>query len=226
MPPHGPGFSGSSHSHSVEFPEDTWNLYTQIDINRTTSLNVTRPSDTPFIFKPFVRRLDEDAVISSDVDQEMILIINFVSPVNIRKLMIIGAGPHTNHHPKALKCYVNQTNFDFGSLTTTRPGQEFELSLNELGTVEIVTKVHIFTNVNSLVLYFPSNYGNLRNTLIKYIGMQGDHTHYRREAVDTVYELLCTGQEDVMSGEGHEHSHSHSHSHGHNNINMNHDHTF
>ena len=54
--------------------------------------------------------------------------------------------------------------------------------------------------------------------------MQGDHTHYRREAVDTVYELLCTGQEDVMSGDGHEHSHSHSH--GHNNINMNHDHTF
>lgn len=28
--------------------------------------------------------------------------------------------------------------------------------------------------------------------------MVGEHTHYRREAVDTVYELLCTGQDIVQ----------------------------
>jgi hypothetical protein len=31
------------------------------------------------------------------------------------------------------------------------------------------------------------------STLLYDIGMQGDHTHYRREAVDTVYEMLCNG---------------------------------
>ena len=26
-------------------------------------------------------------------------------------------------------------------------------------------------------------------------GLQGEHTHFRREAVDTVYEVLCNGQD-------------------------------
>jgi hypothetical protein len=27
MPPHGPGQSGSTHSHNSEYPDDAWNLY-------------------------------------------------------------------------------------------------------------------------------------------------------------------------------------------------------
>jgi hypothetical protein len=46
-----------------------------------------------------------------------------------------------------------------------------------------------------------------------------DSFDYRREAVDTVYEVLCTGS-DIIQPEGshthsHEHSHDHSHSHEH-----------
>ena len=46
--------------------------------------------------------------------------------------------------------------------------------------------------------------------------MQGEHTHYRREDVtDTVFEVLCNGQ-DLAEGEGiHDHSHSHAHGHDH-----------
>jgi hypothetical protein len=43
--------------------------------------------------------------------------------------------------------------------------------------------------------YFPSNHGGEEITTIKYIGMQGEHTHYRREAVNAVYEVLCNGQD-------------------------------
>ena len=39
----------------------------------------------------------------------------------------------------------------------------------------------------------------LNNEMSRFsIGLQGEHTHYRREAVDTVYEVLCNGQDIVQ----------------------------
>ena len=160
-----------------------------------------------------MRRLEEDPSIISAADQEIIVLATFVSPVNIRRIMVVG-GTSAEHHPSVLRCYINQTRFDFGSVASVSPGQEFQLPLNEAGTAEISTRVHVFTNVQSIAFYFPQNHGSVRNTVIKYIGMQGEHTHYRREAVDTVYEVLCTGQ-DAVQQDGHEHVHEHGHDHNH-----------
>lgn len=74
------------------------------------------------------------------------------------------------------------------------PTQQFNLPVNQDGTVELITSIHSFTNVNSLAFFFPSNYG-AESTAIQYIGLQGEHTHFRREAVNTTYEVLCTGDE-------------------------------
>ena len=103
MPPHGSGFAGASHSHSVEFPDDTWNLYAHIDPEQTTALNVTRPSDAIGIFKPYVRRLEEEPMLVSDGDPEIIVMVAFTSPVNVRRIMVIGCGDPMLNHPRQLK---------------------------------------------------------------------------------------------------------------------------
>ena len=97
-------------------------------------------------------------------------------------------------HPDVLKCFVNRDGIDFTEVGDLSPTQTFSLPVNTNGSVELVTAVHPFTGVNSLAFYFPSNYGDA-STAIQYIGMQGEHTHFRREAVNTTYEVLCTGEE-------------------------------
>ena len=181
----------------------------------TTSLNVTKPEDTIGIFKPYVRRLNPLPEIIrwayvpkcfcsmsltmslprySDADAEIIVLINFTSPVHIRKMMVIG-GNDVKHHPNEVKCYVNKDNVDFSSIQSFSPTQTFRLDINNTGTNELTTNIVSFTNVMSLALYFPGNHGDDDVTILKYIGFQGEHTHYRREAVNTVYELLCTGSD-------------------------------
>lgn len=83
-------------------------------------------------------------------------------------------------------------------MTEIVPTQEFELRADTEGVIELTTVFR--APISSLVLYFPSNFGG-DNTIIRYIGMQGEHTHYRREAVDTVYEVLCNGQDIVQPEE-------------------------
>lgn len=220
MPPHGPGMVGALHSHDPEFPDDDWNLYSHLDKEETTSFNSDEPSQTMNIFRPFVRKLEPEPTLSSDADEELLVSAVFSSPANIRKLMFIGGGLSSSNHPNKVKCYVNKDNLDFSSLDQFTPSQEFDLEVNELGHIEILTSVREFTGVYRLAFFFPSNHGSVDKTTLQYIGMQGEHTHYRREAVkDTVFEVLCNGQ-DLVEGEGigemgHDHSHSHAHDHDH-----------
>ena len=134
MSPHGPGFSGSSnHSHDAEYPDDTWNLYSMIDVEQLSALNVTRPEDAAGIFRPYTRRLNDLPILTSNCDEEMIIHVPFRSPCHVRKLMFIGGGEEAQH-PLQIKCYVNQDNINFGNIGDFRPAQEFSnLSVNNLG---------------------------------------------------------------------------------------------
>lgn len=160
----------------------------------TTALNVTKPTDAVGIFKPFAHRLSPLPELISDADAEIIVFARFTSPVHIRKLMVIGGGDES-HHPAQLKCYVNKEGVDFTSIESLNPAQCFTLPVNREGVVEFVTALQPFTNVTTIAFYFPANHGDEETTAIQYIGMQGEHTHYRREAVDTTYEVLCNGQD-------------------------------
>lgn len=173
----------------------------------TTALNVTVPADAVGVFKPHALKLAEKPEIISDADGEIIVIARFTSPVHIRKLMVIGGGEE-GQHPVELRCYANQEMIDFSSLESLRPTQTFNLPVNTNGTVELTTVLHPFTNVTSVAFYFAGNHGGEDTTVVKYIGMQGEHTHYRREAVNTTYEVLCNGQDiqqpdDVLGAHAH-----------------------
>lgn len=113
----------------------------------------------------------------------------------------MGGGDDGSQHPNHLSCFVNQEVFDFNAISAVHPAQQFNLPVNSDGMVELTTVIHPFTNVTSIAFYFPSNHGGGDITLIRYIGMQGEHTHYRREAVNAVYEVLCNGQDVQTEGE-------------------------
>ena len=102
--------------------------------------------------------------------------------------------------------------------------QDFDLEVNTNGSKEYVTNIRPFTNVNTLILFFPDNHGDVDKTVIQYIGLQGEHTHYRREPVDAVYEVLCNGQDTNVKQEDMDaaHAHSHGHTQGHSHL---HDHS-
>jgi hypothetical protein len=195
MPPHGPGFSGALHSHDAEFPDDDWNLYSMIDLEGVKALNATIPEDAARIFKPFVHRLSDTNALQSMCDEEMIIQIPFTSPCHIRKLMFIGSGDD-DQHPFTIKAFVNNTDIDFDNVSDIKPVQTFtNLALNKEGIQEELTSpTRAYNNCNILVLYITANHGS-ETTMIKYIGMQGEHTHYRREPVNAEYEVLCNGQD-------------------------------
>lgn len=195
MPPHGPGQLGGSHSHDPAYPEDNFNLYSQLD-STTAALNVTKPDDCLGIFKPHALRLNPEPHLMSDADEEIIIIARFVSPISLRKLIVMGHGTDTSCHPRSLKLYPNQEDIDFTNVNSYSPAQEFQLPVNQDGSIELTTVLQPFTLINSLAFYFCGNYGS-EFTSIQYIGMQGEHTHYRREAVHTTYEVLCTGKDRV-----------------------------
>ena len=166
----------------------------------TTALNVTKPEDAVGIFKPFAHRLTPHPEIISDADAEVIVIARFTSPVHIRKLMVIG-GQEDGHHPASLKCYVNHEGVDFSSVESLNHAQAFNLPINKEGVVEFTTVLNPFTNITTIAFYFPNNHGDEESTVIQYIGMQGEHTHYRREAVNATYELIGTGA-DIKQPDG------------------------
>lgn len=195
MPPHGPGFSGALHSHDAEYPDDDWNLYSVIDRESIKGLNLEGPDGAIGVFKPHARRLEETPMIKSDADEEIIVSIRFTSPCHVRKLMFIGGGEDESH-PFTVKCYVNHEDIDFSSIENFTPAATFSnLGVNRDGTSEqYATPASKFTNIDVLTFYFAENHGD-SSTIVQYIGMQGEHTHYRREAVDAEYEVLCNGQD-------------------------------
>jgi hypothetical protein len=201
---------GGGHSHDAEYPDDDWNLYSMLDPTETRALNISQPTQVLRIFKPFARRLEPEPYIVSDADGEIIITAVFTSPVTIRKLMVIGGGNDENH-PAILRCYVANEVIDFGNVTEMDPIQQFMLPINKDGNVEMFTSLHRFTNIVSITFYFPVNHGETDSTVIQYIGMQGDHTHYRREPVHTMYEVLCNGQDVPQTDEADAAEHDHLH---------------
>lgn len=186
-----------SHSHSAEWPDDNWNLYSMLDTTQTTALNITQNDHAVAVFKPHALRLNDEPKIISDADAEIIIVARFTSPCHIRKFMVIG-GDTTEHHPKQMKIFVNHEGIDFTNVANYKAAQTFDLNINEPGTMEyVVFNPNSFNNITTLTLYFTGNMSEDEDvsTVIKYIGMQGEHTHYRREPVHADYELSCTHSE-------------------------------
>mmetsp|Transcript_5085 Transcript_5085/g.6447 ORF Transcript_5085/g.6447 Transcript_5085/m.6447 type:complete len:209 (+) Transcript_5085:18-644(+) len=196
---HGGGAAGAGHSHDTEYPDDNWNLYQHID--RCEVLNAVAPCNAAGLFKPFVRRFDAEPFVLSDADEELLIKVTFVSPVHIRKIMVIGGGEE-DQHPSSMKVFVNTVaeDMDFAAAADIEPTQEFDLVPNIEGEGYVVTRQGPFTNVTAITFFMPTNFG-ADATMLQYMGMQGDHTHDKRKAVDATYELNCVYRDTSVKNE-------------------------
>ncbi|CAK0904277.1 unnamed protein product [Prorocentrum cordatum] len=196
-------------SHDAEFPDDNWNLYQHIDTESSAVLNATvagasagevaTRGSLAAVLRPHERRFLRQPWLTSDADEELLLVLRFTSPVRVRKILIVGGGGESEvegdeelaAHPSRLSCFVNRHEIDFGNVRDMEATQEFDLMVNTKGDAELTTRVSAFSEVTSLALYFSANHGDVPRTLLRYVGLQGEHSHHRREAVHTEYELLC-----------------------------------
>ena len=199
---HGGGFAGAGHSHDPDQPEDSWNLYQHIE--RVEALNATVPTDGAGIFKPHAFRLQAEPCLVSDSDEELLIKVSFTSPVNVRRIMIIGGGD-VDRHPSRLAVFVGSEEMDFSSVEDTPATQEFDLAPNPQGEGFMTTRQGPFTHVTSVAFFVDANQGGATETAIQYIGLQGDHTHGQRMAVDAKYELIATPNDDKLFQHSHEH---------------------
>ena len=190
---------GGVHSHDDAYPDDDWNLYQHVELAEalngvmissggegvTTSWGPPNSTGKArCVLKPHARRLEQTPALVSDADEQLIVKLQFKVPVSVRKIMIVGAG-QSNSHPNSVRCYVGRAaeNLDFSGLDGVTPAQVTDLAANAAGEGYFNTMRAGFTNITALALFFPSNHGNEAQTMISYIGMQGDHTHGQRIAV-------------------------------------------
>lgn len=182
--------SHSHHDHPHDDEEDAaeaWSLYTQVDTNSTIALNEATPNSLPNVLRPWHQRCDPSLpILRSDADEQLLLKIPFISPVGIRSICVIGAGDAEN--PATMKAFINNEAMDFSTAESAKPVQVFELvERNPEGAVEYSTKYTKFQNVSTLWLFISRNFG-ADVTEIRYIGLKGVFSRYKREAVHTVYE--------------------------------------
>lgn len=186
---HGHSCSHEHHDHAHEGEDDgeAWSLYSQVDLNRAVVLNEATPNSLRNVMRPWHQRCDANlATLRSDADEQLLIKIPFVSPVNIRSLCVIGAGDMEN--PATVKAFINVEIMDFSAAENKKPVQVFELvERNVDGAVEYPTKFTRFQNISTLWLFISRNFG-ADITDVRYIGLKGVYTKYKREAVHTVYE--------------------------------------
>ena len=166
-------------------------LFPFIDRDGITALNAA--GDTAKgIFKPYDQRLERDQCLASeDGDPQLIIRVPFVCPVKVRAFTVIGGRDGTA--PRSSKFFINHETLDFGDAEDGQQAvQCFDLVEDAYGTVEYRTQFSKFQNVSTLWIFVTDNHGADRS-LINYIGLSGVATEHKRQAVETVYELLCVG---------------------------------
>jgi hypothetical protein len=168
-------------------------------------LNETVENSCKKIFKPYDKKQDKTESLVSDADQELILKIPFTGVVKLKSFCLIG-GPE-GESPSKVKLspsfnvvaftqlvglrihrFVNRDDIDFSNAEELKPIQIIELAENLLGEIEWPLQVYNFNNVSTLVMYFTENYGADKSR-IYYLGLKGEFSQVKREAVVANYEL-------------------------------------
>ncbi|XP_020592757.1 PITH domain-containing protein 1 [Phalaenopsis equestris] len=193
-----------THDHSCEDHNCAadWSLYKHIKLEQVTSLNESVAESVKSIFKPWDRRLDnsEGFLESNEGDPELLVFIPFTSVVKIKSISVVGGAEGTS--PSKMRAFINQDGIDFSDAQNMQPVQEWELAENLHGILEYQTRYARFQSVGSLTLHFPGNFG-ASTTKIYYIGLRGEATQLKRDAVtNVVYELYPNPSEHKISDAG------------------------
>lgn len=160
------------------------NLFSRIDRDNVVALNAAEPGKGPEVIKPWDKRLDEEAYLESDADDQMIIRVPFTGSVKLRALLL-KAGP-ADQTPTKVLLYNNIEHADFSVLSDLQPTQEFNVAPGrEVGEYHVMPAK--FPNATSVTLFFPGSQGG-DTTRIYYVGVLGQFSERKNQPLLTVYE--------------------------------------
>lgn len=181
---HGPG-KCSCHAIAQDLDPMGEDLLPWVNTDHIYCLNERIHDSCKKVFRAKDQKLESNEYLeSNDDDPELLLNIPFTCPVKLKSVCIIGSEAGM---PLRVRLYKNIEHADFGNIEGRTPDQTIELHLNPTGEIEYPTRISKFSNTNSLQMHFPDSYGG-EMIQISYIGLKGEHTGYKREAVVTIYE--------------------------------------
>ncbi|KAI9208443.1 galactose-binding domain-like protein [Polychytrium aggregatum] len=186
------------HEHDHDGPDRGLesSLFNKIDIEHVRCLNESVDGAGKAVFKHWIDRFDTSKAVTSDADEQLIFIIPFTGSVKLKSIAVLGSPG-----PSVMKAFINREDIDFDSADSTKPDQEWEL-VEDPGQdlPEYPTRMAKFSNVRSLALYFPSNFG-ADTTTITYIGFKGEWTEVNKDPIITIYELAANPADHTLYSE-------------------------
>ncbi|KAJ3029695.1 PITH domain-containing protein 1 [Rhizophlyctis rosea] len=183
---------GHDHDHDHDGPDRgrEFTLYQQVDIDRVRCLNESENGAAKTVFKSWEEREDRTQFVESDADEQLIIHVPFTANVKLKSIAIIA--DHSDQAPSKLKAFVNRDDIDFDTADSTEATQEWDLVDPQhipLGSLpEYPTRIAKFSNLRSVTLYFPENFGG-ETTTIFYIGLKGEWMEINKDPIITIYEL-------------------------------------
>ena len=141
---------------------------------------------------------------SHEDDPELLLQIPFTGSVTLRAICVIGGVDGTQ--PSKMRAYINR-DMDFDAVQDIRPLQEWDLQEDFRGVLEYPTSASKFKGVHTLILHFPDILGAAttaaNHSEIFFIGLKGEFSERRKEAVEAVYEAKPMPEDHQVPGNGH-----------------------
>ncbi|KAJ3654058.1 hypothetical protein Zmor_013272 [Zophobas morio] len=183
MAPHGRCCEGDHQHRDTPEMGIEYSLYTKINKDNLECLNEAVEGSGKTVFKPWEERMNFDLFVDSDADEELLFNIPFTGNVKLKGIIIIGEDSDT--HPSKIRMFKNRPSMTFDDVGATAD-QEFQLHVDNQGTLEYATKIVTFNSVHHLTLHFPSNFG-AETTRIYYIGLRGEYSEAHHHGV-----TICT----------------------------------
>lgn len=151
-------------------------------------LNAADPSRAPLVFRAWPARLEplSPPLRSCEGDPELLLHIPLDGAIKLKALCVIGGGDGSA--PARMRAFINRDDLDFEAAASLPPTQEWDLQeANTGGVIEYPTQPARFGGVHALTLHLVGSFGG--DCLeVHFIGLKGEYTERRREAVAATYE--------------------------------------
>lgn len=190
-----------SHAHDCEASDcgTAFSLYKHITLDHVKCFNEETPDTCKGVFRAWQDRLQvlDNPLRSNEDDPELLLFIPLDGAVKLQGIQVIGGSPSTA--PSKVKLYTNRDDLDFSAVQSVPPVQELELQADQQGLLEYPVQAAKFNGVHSLYMYFPESFGG-GQTEIHFIGLKGEFTERRRQAVQAVYESRAMPEDHKVDG--------------------------
>jgi len=140
-----------------------------VDLNQTTCLNEAKGHEWNNVFS------SDESWLESDVDEQLLLNIRFISLCSLHALVIHAA--NMCNAPKAIKLYANRYDLDFENVVDITPTQTLELSADYFipSGKEIVLDKFKWSKVSSIALFVEDNLEHANTSTISFLQLLGLH---------------------------------------------------